>query len=83
MELEYYIFTTEEEAFEKSEAVYNLNCVKPPSKTLYGYTILTNGSGFAMECTGFYNLHHLVDGLTPKTEQEVLNEGYNTVCFPE
>ena len=77
--MEYYIFNTLNEIKEKNEEIYDLYAVKPRSerKTLYGYLMFTNGTNFAMGYDGFYNAQGLLDGLTPETEQEVINQGYD------
>tara|TARA_R100000963_G_C4597813_1_gene72612 strand:- start:269 stop:526 length:258 start_codon:yes stop_codon:yes gene_type:complete len=79
--MEYYIFDTKEEAFEKSSAIYDLYVSQPRSErtTLFAWYVFTNGSKFAMEydSTGKFNAQGLLDGLTPETEQEVINQGYD------
>ena len=45
--------------------------------TLYCYDICTNGTKFAMGYDGSYDAQGLLDGLTPETEQKVINQGYD------
>lgn len=77
--MEYYIFNTEEEAFNKNADIYDLYTVQPRNKrtTLYCYQVFSNGENFAMGYDGSYDAQGLLDGLTPETEQEVINQGYN------
>ena len=77
--MDYYIFNTEEEVFNKTANIYDLYCVQPREErvTLYCYKIFTNGTKFAMGYDGSYNAQGLLDGLTPETEQEVINQGYD------
>ena len=77
--MEYYIFNTEEEAFNKNADIYDLYTVQPRSErvTLYCNDIFTNGTKFAMGYDGSYDAQGLLDGLTPETEQEVINQGYD------
>ena len=79
--MEYYIFNTEEEAFEKSAEIYDLYCALPREErvTLYCNEIFTNDISFALryDNTRKYKAQGLLDGLTPETEQEVINQGYD------
>ena len=77
--MEYYIFNTLNEAKEKDADIYDLYCIQPRSErsTLYAYLIFTNGTNFAMEYDGSYDAQGLLNGLTPETEQEVINQGYD------
>ena len=79
--MEYYIFNTEEEAFEKNADIYDLYCVQPREErfTIYCWGVYTNGIHFAMEYddSSKYKAQGLLDGLTPETEQEVINQGYD------
>jgi len=77
--MEYYIFNTEEEAFNKNADIYDLYTVQPRSErvTLYCYVVCTNEISFAMEYDGSYNAQGLLDGLTPITEVEAIAEGYD------
>jgi hypothetical protein len=77
--MEYYIFNTKEEAREKVASIYDLYCVQPRVErvTVYCYFIYTNGTDFALAYDGSYDAQGLLDGLTPETEQEVINQGYN------
>ena len=77
--MDYYIFNTEEEAFNKNANIYDLYAVQPRSErvTLYCYKIFTNGIYFAMGYDGSYNAQGLLDGLTPETEEQIINKGYD------
>ena len=77
--MEYYIFNTKEQAFDKNADIYDMYTTQPRSerKTLYCYSVFTNGVNFAMEYDGSYDAKNLLDGLTPETEQEVINQGYD------
>ena len=77
--MEYYIFSTEEKAFEKNADIYDLYCVQPREErdTLYCYDVFTNDIYFAMEYNGAYNAQGLLDGLTPETEEQIINKGYD------
>ena len=76
--MDYYIFNTETEVKDKSAAIYDLYA--PPRSerfTLYAYSMFTNGSEFAMEYDGAFDSQGLLDGLTPLTEQEAINQGFD------
>jgi hypothetical protein len=45
--------------------------------TLYCYSVFGNGEYFAMEYDGSYNAKDLLNGLTPETEEEVIDQGYD------
>jgi len=76
--MDYYIFNTEQETKDKNAAIYDLYA--PPRSersTLYAYSIYTNGSQYTMEYDGTYDAQGLLDGLTPLTEQEAINQGFD------
>tara|TARA_Y100000114_G_C11735112_1_gene315710 strand:- start:256 stop:540 length:285 start_codon:yes stop_codon:yes gene_type:complete len=77
--MEYYIFNTEEEAFNKNADIYDMYTVQPRNErvTLYCYPVFSNNEDFAMSYDGSYNAKGLLDGLTPITEEEAIEQGYN------
>ena len=79
--MEYYIFNTKEKAFNKNADIYDLYTVQPRSErvTLYCYEIFTNGIYFAMQYdySSKYKAQGLLDGLTPETEEQIINKGYD------
>ena len=77
--MEYYIFNTEQEVFNKNADIYDMYTLQPRNErvTLYCYPVFSNGEDFAMEYNGSYDAKNLLDGLTPETEQEVIDQGYN------
>ena len=77
--MEYYIFNTEQEVFSKNAEIYDMYTTQPRSErvTLYCYPVFGNGENFAMQYDGSYNAKDLLDGLTPETEQEVIDQGYD------
>ena len=77
--MEYYIFSTEEDAFEKNAAIYDLCSPAARSEriTLYAYNVFTNGTYFAMAYDGWCDAQGLLAGLTPETEEEIINKGYD------
>jgi len=77
--MEYYIFNTLEGAGNKAADIYDLYAPQPRSErtTLYAYNIFSNGTNFTMAYDGSYDAQGLLNGLTPETEQEVINQGYD------
>ena len=77
--MEYYIFDTIAEANEKNAEIYDLYCIQPKDErsTLYAYYVYGNGSKFAMEYDGSYGSWNILNGMTPETEQEVIDQGYD------
>tara|TARA_R110002020_G_scaffold36503_5_gene109847 strand:- start:34540 stop:34794 length:255 start_codon:yes stop_codon:yes gene_type:complete len=78
MAYSYYIFDTEQEAKDKSAKIYDLYA--PPVSertTLYAYPIFTNDTDYAMAYDGSYDAQGLLDGLTPLTEQEAIDLGFD------
>lgn len=76
--MDYYIFNTEIEVRDKNATIYDLYA--PPVSertTLYGYLIYTNGTQYAMGYDGTFDAQELLDGLTPLTEQEAINQGFD------
>ncbi|MCK5616230.1 hypothetical protein KAR91_80955 [Candidatus Pacearchaeota archaeon] len=79
MAYNYYIFDTEAEAKDKSAKIYDLYVTQPVSErtTLYAYPIFTNNTDYAMAYDGSFDARGLLDGLTPITEQQAIDQGYN------
>jgi len=81
MAYSYYIFDTEQEARNKDAEIYDLYVTQPVSErtTIYAYPIFTNDteSKYAMEYDGSLDDQGLLDGLTPLTEQEAIDQNFN------
>lgn len=76
--MDYYIFNTETEVKDKSAAIYDLYA--PPRSersTLYAYSMYTNDSQYTIEYDGSFDAQGLLDGLTPLTEQEAIDLGFD------
>lgn len=81
MAYSYYIFDTEQEARDKDAQIYDLYVTQPVSErvTIYAYPIFTNDteSEYVMGYDGTLDAQGLLDGLTPLTEQEAINQGFD------